>query len=193
VGLVVVAFVVNGLVHFWEQRTAWFEEWEDFVDSTSARPPTQRDVFTNDELLDERLDDETRDRLIGELANRVLTTPQFRAAKLGGARQRAGELALPKGTDESVRWRAIRIAGERADDLARVQYDRLTERLDDLASELLTDPVYQRAASAAARKQAAEQFLIPRADGFCPPAFVRDELHARAQQLSKTKRGAGLF
>ncbi len=193
VGLVIVAFVVNGVVHFWEQRTAWFEEWEDFMDSTSARPPTQRGELMNDELLDERFDYETRDRLASELADIVLATPQFRAAKLGNARQRAGELALPKDTDESVRWRAIRIASERADDLARVQYDQLTERLDDLAGELLIDPVYQRAASAAARKQAAEQFLIPHADGFCPPGVVRDELYARAQQLSKTKRTAGLF
>ncbi len=43
------------------------------------------------------------------------------------------------------------------------------------------------------RKQAAGQFLIPRADGFSPPSLIRDELYARARQLPKTANGNGLF
>jgi hypothetical protein len=60
--------------------------------------------------------------------------------------------------------------------MTRERYDQL----DDLATELLDSPAYQRCSSAAARKQAAGRFLIPHADGFSPPPLIRDELHTRA-------------
>lgn len=50
---------------------------------------------------------------------------------------------------------------------------------------LLTDSTYQRAGSAAARKQAAERFLTTWADGWSPPTVAREELYARAQQRAK--------
>ena len=74
---------------------------------------------------------------------------------------------------------------------AQELYDQLEDRLDDLAAELLASPAYQRASSPAARKQAAERFLIPHADGFFPPALIRDELYARAQKLAKAARALG--
>jgi hypothetical protein len=32
-----------------------------------------------------------------------------------------------------------------------------------------------------------------RADGWCPPSFIRDELYAQAQHLAKSGGGPGLF
>ena len=44
------------------------------------------------------------------------------------------------------------------------------------------------------RKQAAERFLAAWADGFVPPALVRDELYARAQRLAKVAaQPSGLY
>ena len=74
--------------------------------------------------------------------------------------------------------------------MAQTQYDQITDRLDELAAEFLASPEYQQASSAGARKQAAGRFLIPHADGFCPPPLVRDELYARTQKLAKGP-GAG--
>jgi hypothetical protein len=78
---------------------------------------------------------------------------------------------------------------------AQERYDQLEDRLDDLAAELLASPAYQRVSWSAARKQAAERFLIPHADGFFPPALARDELYARGQKLAKAARvpANGLF
>ncbi|MEQ4306196.1 hypothetical protein ABNF97_33245 [Plantactinospora sp. B6F1] len=110
--------------------------------------------------------------------------PEFRAAKMG-ARQRVARFAVPPDTHDWVRWDAIREACDRAEVLAQTQYAPITDRLDDLAAELLTTPAYQQASSPAARKQAAEQFLISQSDGFSPPAHLRDELYARSQRLAK--------
>lgn len=67
------------------------------------------------------------------------------------------------------------------------------EHLESLAAEFLASPGWQEAASAAARKKAAESFLSSRADGWCPPSFIRDELYAQAQRLAKSGGGPGLF
>jgi hypothetical protein len=79
--------------------------------------------------------------------------------------------------------------------MTRERYDQLEDRLDELAAELLASPAYQRASSPAARRQAAARFLVPHADGFSPPARIRDELYARARDLAKTARASasGLF
>jgi hypothetical protein len=87
---------------------------------------------------------------------------------------------------------AQRLACDRAYQMTQERYDQLEEQVD----ELLASPAYQRASSAAARKKAAERFLITRADGFSPPtSLVREELHGRAQQLAKAARASasGLF
>jgi hypothetical protein len=78
---------------------------------------------------------------------------------------------------------------------AQERYDQLEDRLGDLAAELLASLAYQRARSPAARKQAAERFLIPHADGFFPPVLARDEQYARTQKLAKAARASvsGLF
>jgi len=64
----------------------------------------------------------------------------------------------------------------------------LADRLDELAGQLINTDQWRRASSPGAVKQAAEQFLIPLANGLCPPAVVRDELYAEARALAKTTR-----
>ena len=66
-----------------------------------------------------------------------------------------------------------------------MQYAPTTDRLDDLAAELLTTPAHQQAGSPAAPKQAAEQFLNSQSDRFTPPPHLRDELYAQSQRLAK--------
>jgi hypothetical protein len=186
-GQVSVAFSANGLVHFWEHETAWFAEWEELAGGTVAGA----DMY---EAGTERLGEEERARLAGELADAILADPQFRAASRAD-RWRIASRAVPEGTDPWAGRDAARQACDRADQMAQERYDELEARLDDLAAELLASSAYQQASSAAARKRAAERFLIPHADGFSPPALVRDELHARAQRLAKKAResGGGLF
>lgn len=188
-GQVSVAFAANGVVHFWEHETAWYLEWEELAGSALRRFPGMDEA---DET--ERLGEEERAQLASELADTILADPQFRAARAGN-RQRIARQAIPKGTDQWAAWDAIRKAGDRANQMAQERYDQLEDQLDGLAEELLASPAYQQASSAAARKQAAERFLIPHADGFSPPALVRDELYARAKDLAKTAKASasGLF
>jgi hypothetical protein len=187
IGEVSVAFAANGLVHFWEHQVAWHREWQEFTDTQAGR---------QDDALDEpdRLSEEERARLATELADTIVADPRFRAAPRSD-RQRLARLAIPQGTDSMAGWDAVRQACDRAQEMLQEQYGHLTGRLDELAAELRAAPEYHQASSSGARKQAAERFLIPRADGFCPPPLVRDELHARAQRLAKTARapGTGLF
>jgi hypothetical protein len=186
IGEISVAFMANGMVHFWEHYAAWYLEWQDLTDSEPQRGPgTDKPP---------RLSDEERARLASELADAMLTSMDFRAAKTRGARQRLARLAVPAGTDQGVGWDAESEACDRAEELARAQYAQIDGRLDDLAAELLTTREYQQVSSAGARKQVAELFLIRHADGFSPPSHVRDELHARAQQLARSpKSSTGLF
>lgn len=189
IGQVSVAFAASGLVHFWEHQAAWHQEWQEFSGSTSERHGQDLD-----EGEEERLSAEERGRLASELAATILADPRFRAASRGD-RQRLARLAIPKDADNWAGWDAVREACDRAQEMAQEQYDQITPRLDELAAELLASPEYQQASSAAARKQAAERFLIPRADGFCPPPLVREELYARAQKAAKAAKApaAGLF
>lgn len=192
-GQVAAAFAANGIVHFWEHCAAWHAEWQELTD----RPAFGRRGGDDEDQADEddRLSDEERARLAAELADAILADPRFRAARGRGDRNRAGQLAIPPGTDRWAGYDAVRLACERADDLAQERYDQIMPRLDDLAAELLASEAYQQASSAAARRQAAERFLIPHADGFGPPTVIRDELYARAQRLTKTRRdtATGLF
>ncbi len=183
-----VAFAANGLVHFWEHHTAWFAEWEELAGVTVARPGTDEDDRT------EPLSPEERARLVSELAEAILADPQFRGGPRGD-KVRIARRLIPEGTSKWVGWDAAREACERVNQMAQERYDQLEDRLDDLAAELLASPAYQRASSSAARKQAAERFLIPHADGFFPPALARDELYARTQKLAKAARApaSGLF
>jgi hypothetical protein len=171
-----VAFVAGGVVHFWEYTATWYIEWEDLV---QAQAP-------DDEVHDEPrwLSDADRERLAAPAVESLLATPEFRAAKLG-ARQRFAQSHLPADLDERVRWEVVRAACDRADELTTQRYADIDEQYDDLAAQLLKDPAYQRAGSVGVRKQAAERFLTAWADGFMPPALVRDELYARAQRLAK--------
>lgn len=189
IGEVSVAFATNGLVHFWEHQAAWYQEWQELTDSQ----PSHQDSDLDDDEPG-RLSAGERARLASELAGTILADPRFRAAPRSD-RQRLARLAIPKGTDSWAGWDAVREACDRAQEMAQAQYDQITGRLDDLAAELLASPEYQQASSSGARKQAAERFLIPHADGFCPPPLVRDELYARAQRLAKAAKapGGGLF
>jgi len=188
-GQVSVAFAANGLVHFWEQDTAWYLEWEELAGAAVSRSSI-------DEGEDDagRLSPEERVRLVGELADAILADPQFRAAPRN-EKQRMARRAIPEGTGQWLAWDAVREACVRVIQAAQERYDQLEDQLDDLAAELVASPEYQRASSAAARRRAAERFLIPHADGFFPPSLVRDELYARAQQLARAARASagGLF
>jgi hypothetical protein len=188
-GQVSIAFAVNGLVHFWEHRTAWYEEWQDLADS---QPALQGHVTNEADEADEaeRLSSEDRARLAGELADAILADRQFRAAPRSD-RQRLARLAIPAGSDNWAGYDAVRAACDRAQEMTGAAYEQITGRLDDLAAEFLASPAYQQASSAAGRKEAVVQFLIPRADGFSPPTLIRDELHARAQRLARKPKGAG--
>jgi hypothetical protein len=191
VGLVTLAFAANGLVHFWDSRTTWWQEVESLKDARARQAYAFRGGGV-DEASDERPDPETRARMAAEHAAKLLAIPEFRAAK-SGARQRVGRMALPEDVHSWVTWDAVRQACDQAEAMSGAQYAELTTRLDDLAAQLLTDVDFQRASSPGARKQAAEQFLISQADGFSPPAHVRDELYARAQKLSRAKSSPALF
>lgn len=185
IGQVSVAFAISGVVHFWEHEAAWYRQWQELADGPSAHKDSDLDG-------PERLSDEERAQLAGELASTILADQRFRAAPRSD-RQRLARLAVPKGTGSWVAWDAVPEACDRAQQMADEQYDQITGRLDDLAAELLASPEYHQASSAAARKHAAERFLIPHADGFCPPPLVRDELHARTQRLHKAAKSEGLF
>ncbi len=187
-GQIDVAFAANGLVHFWEHQTAWFAEWEKLADATVTRPRMDEDDGI------EPLSPEERARLVTELADAILADPQFRGAPRGDKLRTARRL-IPDGTSQWVGSDAAREACERVNETAQKRYDQLEDRLDDLAAELLASPGYQRASSPAARKQAAERFLIPHADGFFPSAPARDELYVHAQKLAKAARApaSGLF
>ncbi|MFG3423191.1 hypothetical protein [Micromonospora sp. NPDC048063] len=194
-GRLSVAFAVNGVVHFWEATASWFAEWltlVEQVEQASSGVPLPRD---DDGEESERLSDEERVRLTDELARKLLAMPEFRAAKpTGGVRQRLADQSIPVDTHRWVRWDAIREAVSRADELTKTTYEPITERLGDLAAELVTVPEYQQARTSGARKQVAERFLVSKADGFSPPATVRDELVARAQDVVKAaKTSRGLF
>ena len=187
-GQISVAFAANGLVHFWEHHTAWFAEWEELADPAVARLGMDEDDGA------EPLSPEERARLVTELADAILADPQFRAASRGDKLRTARRL-IPEGTSKWAGWDAVREACERVNQVAQERYEQLEDRFDDLAAELLASSAYQRASSPAARKQTAERFLIPHADGFFPPALARDELYARAQKLAKAARvpASGLF
>ena len=171
----------HGLLHFWEQTAPWYQEWLDSQES-QALGSTDVGLLANTE---------ERDRLAHELAEAMLADKEFRASSPGVRRRRA-QLLVPEGTDRYVGWDAARQARERAEDLSDAAYRAIWDQLDDLAAEFLACDGWQHAASSGARKKAAEQFLVTRADGFYPPAHIREELYARTQRLSKGG-GSGLF
>lgn len=186
IGQVIAAFAVNGLVHYWEAATTWYAETQELAGNRLPRPVHgyAAPVFR----------DKDEERRVGELADLILADPRFRAMRPGPQQDLVARQILPADTPDIVRFRAIGQARFQAADMAQESYAVILGKLDELASELLTTPEYQNASSAGARKQVAERFLIGRADGFIPPAYVRDELYAQAQRLAKagTAKGKGL-
>jgi hypothetical protein len=189
-GEVCVAFARegHGLLHFWEIRTAWYDQWQEQLGARPAYLATDDDEF----LQHERLSEEEADRLASEFAASILEDPQFRAADKS-SRRRVAELAVPEGTDRSVVWAAVRQACERADQMTRDMYAPIRPKLDELAAELLAAPEYQQSSSATAQKEAASQFLTTRFGGFSPPPLYRDELYAKAKRLARQGGGKALF
>jgi hypothetical protein len=171
----------HGLLHFWEQTEPWYQE---FLDSQDTE-------MLDDADEERRTNGEERDRLAVELVEAILADREFRASS-PGIRRRHAQMLIPDGTDRHVGWDAAERARERAEELSDEAYRPIRGQLDDIAAEFLASPGWKQAASAGARKKAAEQFLISRADGFFPPAFIRDELYAQAQRLLKNS-GSGLF
>jgi hypothetical protein len=179
----------HGLLHFWEESAQWYLEWLDSQDGPDGAA---------DE--DTEISDEERERLTAELADSILSDKEFRAEPPMGKRRRsvllAEQMALPEGARRWIRTDAAQQARDRADDLAAEAYRPILQQMDRLAEEFLASPGWQQNASADFRKKAAEQFLIPRADGFFPSAAVRNELYTKAKDLSKAKSsvgGNGLF
>ncbi len=68
-------------------------------------------------------------------------------------------------------------------------YEPDLDSVEGLAAEFLASPGWKQAASSDARKKAAE----PRADGFCPPPLIRNELYVRTRDLFKDRGSSGLF
>lgn len=163
----------HGMIHFWEAgacHEAPLVDGDDVPDELQNMP--------------DMLDDEERERLAGALADDIVVDPEFRAATSANKWRRA-RLLVPEGTDRDIRCDGVRLAIERARVLAERNYQAVKSHLTALAEEFLASPEWQESASSAGRRQAATQFLITRADGFFPPAVIRDELYARAQRLSK--------
>src|SRR5579875_1379136 len=138
------AFMANGLVHFWERRTGWYLEVEEFADN-AIREGRYRAAGDDD---DDRLSDEERAHLADELATVILADPKFRAAA-PAQRRRLAQKAIP---DDANRWAgydAIDKACNLAAEMTEAAYERLEDRLDELATQLLADPAYRKAASTA--------------------------------------------
>jgi hypothetical protein len=171
----------HGLLHFWEQAEPWYQEC---LDSQDAE-------MLHDTDKEWQVSGQERDRLAAEVAEVILADREFRAASPGIRRRRA-QMLVPEGTDRHVGWDAAERARERAEELSDEAYRTIQGQLGDLAAEFFVSPGWQQAASAGARKKAAEQFLTSRADGFFPPTFIRDELYAQTQRLFKNS-GSGLF
>jgi hypothetical protein len=171
----------HGLLHFWEEAEPWYQE---FLDSQDTE-------MLHDADEEWRVSGEERDRLAVEVAETILADREFRASS-SGIRRRRAQMLVPEGTDRHVGWDAAARARERAEELSDEAYRTIQGQLGDLAADFLTSPGWQQAASAGARKRAAEQFLISRANGFFPPTFIRDELYAQTQRLFKNS-GSGLF
>jgi hypothetical protein len=184
VAQVSVAFCVNGLPHFWEQRTAWYIEWQEF---SAAAVDDPVDDFDDLALEPPRADDPARAQARRELVDTLMAMPEFRAAK-GATRQRVARIAAPDGTDQWSSWDAIRAACEQADQEAARVHAGLTDRLDELAEALITTASWRLVTSPAARRQAAEQFLVTNGEGWAPSAVLRDELYARAKLLVRATR-----
>lgn len=189
-GEVTAAFAANGIVHFWEHRAAWYAEWKALTDL-----PAFGRHDGDDEDQADALSPGERDQLAAGLADAIVADPGFRAASRRPDRGRLAQHLLPADTDRWAASVAVGLAFDRADELTQERYEQIMPRFDDLAAELLASEAYQQASSAAVRKQVAERFLIPHADGFGPPVWAREELYARAQQLAKAPRGSasGLF
>ncbi|MFI2667562.1 hypothetical protein [Micromonospora carbonacea] len=175
-----VAFVAGGVVHFWEHTASWYAEWEALLTANHHGVDGE-----DDEDRPRWLSENEREELSEPAVQALLAMPQFRAEKPGGGRYRFAQQHLPADLDERVTHTAVRLACDRADEVARQRYADIDEHYEQLAADLLADPAYQRAGSAAARKQAAERFLANWADGWAPPMVAREELYARAQRLAK--------
>ena len=103
--------------------------------------------------------EQERTRLAREIAETVLADPEFRAAATPLARNHRAEQLMPEGTDREARWDAAARATELAREQSAAAYNATWDQLDEVAAEFLASPGWQKSASPAGRKKAAEQFL----------------------------------
>lgn len=151
-----VAFAsAHGILHTWSATAPWWQEHLDREDAALAD--------AGEEGI--QAEQEQRRRAERELADAILADGEFRASS-PGARRRRGQLLIPDGTDRHVGFMAADLARQDAEALPEEAYRSVREQLAGLAAEFLASPGWQQAASAAARKQAAEEFLAARADGW---------------------------
>ncbi|GAB1644174.1 hypothetical protein [Krasilnikovia sp. MM14-A1259] len=153
------AFVGDGVLHHWEHTAAWFTAWREQADNGQPE--------------------------IKAVIDSLLGMSEFRAAAVR-ARRRIAELHVPDNVDHLVRWAIVSRACERAEELTQHWYAHIEEQYDELAAQLLDDPEYRSAGSAAGRKTATVGFLTRWAEGWCPLPAIRDELYARTRDLAKT-------
>ncbi|MBM0230524.1 hypothetical protein JNW91_00715 [Micromonospora sp. STR1_7] len=173
------AFVAGGVVHFWEHIASWYAEWESLLAANHGG------LGDEDDDRPRWMSENEREELAEPAVRALLAMAQFRAEKPGGGRYRFAQQHLPADLDERATHTAVRLACERADEMARQRYADIDDHYEQLATDLLADQAYQRAGSAAARKQVAERFLTNWADGWSPPMVAREELYARAQRQAK--------
>ena len=193
------AFVVGGVVHRREELVDWWGEWEGEKDDADLRPgvavvpaarlsevperPTEVPSWLHQESAP-RLSDAEIKRRGDRLVETLLAKPEFRAGRRAD-RVRIAEAALPDDADRRLLWGAGYRAADRSEEITKEKYASIGDQYAALAADLLQDAGYRAAVSAGARKQAAERFLAAWADGWSPPALVRDELYAWSQRLAK--------
>jgi hypothetical protein len=173
----------HGLLHFWDHTAPWYREW---LDSEENR-------LLAEDGEDTLAAEQERTRLARQIAETVLADPDYRGAATPLARNHRAEQLMPEGTGREVRWDAAARAAEMARDQSTAAYNALWDQVDELAADLLASPGWQKSASPAGHKKAAEQFLASRAGGYPAPAGLRDELYRRAQKILKNRGGSALF
>ena len=173
----------HGLLHFWDHTAPWYREWLD----------SQETGLLGESGEDIRAAAEEQSRLADEVAEVILADRELRASSSPYARRRRAQELIPEGTERHVGWDAVARAMELAQQQSSQTHRAIWDQLDEVAAEFLASPGWQQSASSAGRKKAAEQFLTSRADGFFPPPDLREELYARARELSKSRNSSGLF
>jgi hypothetical protein len=173
----------GGLTYYWEHAASWYAELLDSAEDEGYLP--------------RRSNDGERERLTAEAVAAMLADPEFRVAT-PGVRRRIACTHVPRDAGGSagdwVFLDAFNAAREQVEALAAEAYAEIDGRTGELAAELAESDGWREARMASGRRQATARFLAAHADGWFPPEPVRDEVYARAQELSRGRpRDGDLF